>query len=122
VPIGNYARQVFAKASGAGGIASDFSGKALANLKSDETNVRAVLAKVQLGEADAGVVYATDAAAAGDDVKQVPIPPQYNVVAEYPVAVLRGSKRPAVADAFAAFLLSGAGQGILQQLGFRGPG
>ena len=122
VPIGNYARTVFTNASAAtGGISADFSARVLANLKSEETNVRAVLAKIQVGEADAGIVYATDAVVAGSDVRTLPIPTQYNVVATYPIAVVKSTKQQAVARAFVAFVLSVAGQAILQKYGFVGP-
>lgn len=121
VPIGNYARQVFTNASAAGGIAPDFSVKVLANLKSNETDVRAVLAKVQTGEADAGVVYTTDAAAAARDVKMIAIPEKYNVVAQYPIAVLEESGNPDAARAFVAFITSGAGRAILEKYGFGKP-
>ena len=122
VPIGKYARDVFTNASQpGGGISADFSGKALANLKSNESNVRAVLAKVQLGEADAGVVYGTDASIARNDVKVVPIPTQYNVIAAYPIAMLTGAKNPVGARAWVAFVLGTDGQAILAKYGFGGP-
>jgi molybdate transport system substrate-binding protein len=121
VPIGNYARQVFTNASAAnGGIAADFSDKALANLKSNETDVKAVLAKVQTGEADAGVVYTTDAAMA-KQIKTIPIPDRYNVIAQYPIAVLKESGHLDLATPFVAFITSGPGQAILQKYGFGKP-
>ncbi|MBK7724589.1 MAG: molybdate ABC transporter substrate-binding protein [Dehalococcoidia bacterium] len=91
VPIGRYAREILAKASGTGGISPDFSDRVLANLKSEEANVRAVLAKIQLGEADAGVVYRTDIVAAAGDVRIIEIPAPYNVLAEYSIAVVWAS-------------------------------
>lgn len=119
VPIGNYSRTIFTNASAAsGGISADFSEKALANLKSNEADVRAVLAKVQTGEADAGIVYATDAAVAGAQVKTVPIPEKYNVIARYPIATLTESGHAEGAAGFIAFILSDAGQAILQKYGF----
>lgn len=118
VPIGKYARQVLTNASTQSGLGTDFSAKVLANLKSDEANVRAVLTKVQLGEADGGFVYRTDAGAAGNDVRVIEIPSQYNVVAEYPIAVVSESKHPDVAAAFIAFLRSDTGQAILSKFGF----
>ena len=121
VPIGRYSREILAKASGPGGVSPEFSGRVLANLKSNEANVRAVLAKVQLGEADAGIVYRTDAAAAGNDVKVVEIPLEFNVVAEYPIATVTQTKNQAAADAFVAFVRSAAGAAILQKHGFANP-
>ena len=120
VPIGKYAREVLAKASAAsGGISADFSAKVLANLKSEEANVRAVHSKVQLGEADAGIVYVTDIGAASGDVKQIDIPAQYNVVAQYPIAALKTSKRIDAARAFVNYALSEKGQAILVKYGFQ---
>lgn len=121
VPIGRYAREVLAKASGTGGISPDFSDRVLANLKSEEANVRAVLTKVQLGEADAGVVYKTDVGAAANEVRVIEIPTAYNVVAEYPIAVLKASKNQVTAAGFVAFIRSAAGQAIMEKYGFVKP-
>jgi molybdate transport system substrate-binding protein len=119
VPIGRYARDILAKASGPGGISDDFSGKVLANLKSEEANVRAVLSKVQLGEADAGVVYVTDIGSARGEVTAVEIPAKYNVIADYPIAVMKASKKSALARAFVSYVLSEKGQAVLSKYGFR---
>lgn len=121
VPIGRYSRDILKKASETGGISADFSDKALANLKSNEANVRAVLTKVQLGEADAGIVYRTDVAAAAGQVTVVEIPAAFNVVAEYPIATVKQSKNTAVAEAFVAFVRSSAGATILEKYGFGKP-
>jgi molybdate transport system substrate-binding protein len=121
VPIGRYARAILARATGPGGISTDFSARVLANVRSEEASVRAVLVKVQLGEADAGFVYRTDAAAAGDDVRVVPIPAAYTVIAEYPIATLDASRNPELASAFVAFIRSAAGQAILEKHGFTKP-
>ena len=121
VPIGKYAREIFANASKAGGVAPDFEDKALANLKSNEANVRAVLAKVQLGEADAGVVYATDAAIAANDVTVIEVPAVFNVVAQYPIAALKQAKNAPGARAWVAFVTSAEGQAILAKYGFGRP-
>jgi len=95
--------------------------KVLANLKSDEANVKAVLAKVQLGEGDAGIVYKTDAAAAGNEVKAIAIPDMYNIIAEYPIGAMADSSNVAAARAFVTFVLSDAGQAILAKYGFGKP-
>ena len=118
VPIGRYARDIFAAATGASGVGADFSDKVLANVRSEEANVRGVLTKVQLGEADAGVVYTTEVAAAANDVRAIAIPDRYNVIARYPLAVLKASKRIAAARAFVGYVLSPAGQAILAKYGF----
>jgi molybdate transport system substrate-binding protein len=122
VPIGRYARAILSNASSSGGIAPDFAARVLANLKSEEANVRAVLSKVQLGEADAGVVYRTDIAAAAGGVREIAIPQQYNVVAQYPIAAVKRSKNGETAQAFIDYVLSDAGQAILARYGFGKPG
>lgn len=122
VPIGKYARDVFANASKtSGGVSPDFSDKVLSNLKSNESNVRAVLSKVQLGEADAGIVYTTDAAAAAKDVKLVEVPASYNIVAQYPIAVTKGNKNATTAKAWVAFITGAEGQAIMAKYGFGKP-
>ncbi|MGE5595490.1 MAG: molybdate ABC transporter substrate-binding protein [Hyphomicrobiales bacterium] len=121
VPIGRYARDILANASASGGISPDFSDRVLANLESNEANVRAVLTKVQLGEADAGIVYSTDAAVAGDDVRVIDVPEAFNVIARYPIAAVTDSENPSGAAAFVAFVLSDGGQAVLKKYGFGSP-
>jgi len=87
-----------------------------ANVVSEETNVRATLSKVALGEADAGFVYATDAASASGKVRVLDLP--VDVVAEYPIGVLAGARSPAAA-AFVDLVLGERGQAILRRHGFR---
>ncbi|HEX3477037.1 MAG TPA: molybdate ABC transporter substrate-binding protein [Kofleriaceae bacterium] len=115
VPIGNYTLQILDKAG------ADFKGKVLANVVSREQNVRQVLAKVTLGEADAAVVYRTDAMAGKDKVAIIEIPAKVNVVAEYPVAVLARAPEAAAARAFVDLLLSADGQKRLAAAGFVAP-
>ncbi|WP_225801002.1 molybdate ABC transporter substrate-binding protein [Streptomyces sp. NK15101] len=88
---------------------------------SQEPNVRAVLSKVELGEADAGLVYRTDAESAKDKVDAVEIPDAQNAVAQYPAATLKDSKNPEAAAAFVAWLSSPEGRKILQDAGFQKP-
>src|SRR5262249_46723011 len=76
-------------------LGKDFKDKVLARVVSRELNVRQILAKVSLGEADAAFAYRTDAMAGGDKVKLVTIPPDTNVIAEYPIAVLKTAPQPA---------------------------
>ncbi|MGH9038116.1 MAG: extracellular solute-binding protein, partial [Acidimicrobiia bacterium] len=71
-----------------------------------------------LGEADAGIVYVTDARSAGDSALGVDIPDAHNVIAVYPIGALKQSSRPDVAAAFKAFVLSAAGQQIMTGDGF----
>ena len=87
VPVGRYARLVLENAG------PQFEAQVLANVVSNETTVKQVLAKVQLGEADAGIVYASDAVAA-PDLPVIEIPPEWNVLAEYPIAVLKEAPHP----------------------------
>ncbi|MFH8837106.1 molybdate ABC transporter substrate-binding protein [Streptomyces sp. NPDC017868] len=88
---------------------------------SQEPNVRAVLSKVELGEADAGLVYKTDAESAKDKVDAVEIPDAQNAIAQYPAATLKESKNSEAAAAFVAWLSSPEGQKILQDAGFQKP-
>ncbi|MFG3346152.1 molybdate ABC transporter substrate-binding protein [Streptomyces sp. NPDC048018] len=88
---------------------------------SQEPNVRAVLSKVELGEADAGLVYKTDAESAEDKVDAVDIPDGQNAIATYPAAALKDSGSAAAAAAFVSWLSSPEGQKILQDAGFQKP-
>ncbi|MFD0372278.1 molybdate ABC transporter substrate-binding protein [Streptomyces sp. NPDC059071] len=88
---------------------------------SQEPNVRAVLSKVELGEADAGLVYKTDAESAKDKVDAVEIPDAQNAVAKYPAATLKDSGNAEAAAAFVAWLSSPEGRKILQDAGFQKP-
>jgi molybdate transport system substrate-binding protein len=87
---------------------------------SQETDVKFVVSKVALGEADAGIVYVTDVKAAGAAVQGVEIPLGQNVVADYPVVVLKDSQNGPLAKAFIAYLL-GAGRQTMTHYGFTGP-
>ena len=108
VPCGRYATQALQKAG------------VTVRPASQETDVKAVVSKVALGEADAGIVYVTDVKAAGASVQGVEIPLGQNVVADYPVAILKDSQNPPLAKAFVSYLL-GAGQATLARYGFTGP-
>ncbi|WP_435973096.1 molybdate ABC transporter substrate-binding protein [Streptomyces sp. Qhu_M48] len=88
---------------------------------SQEPNVRAVLSKVELGEADAGLVYKTDAESAKDKVDAVEIPDDRNAIAKYPAATIKDSRNAEAAAAFVAWLSSPEGQKILQDAGFQKP-
>jgi molybdate transport system substrate-binding protein len=115
VPVGNYARQALDKMNGSFG--ADFKDKVLANVVSNEDNVKQVVAKVQLGEADAGIVYTSDAIAT-PDLKTIEIPAELNVIAKYPIASLTASAHPDPAKEFIDYVLSPEGQGILKKWGF----
>ncbi len=83
---------------------------------SEEPNVRSLLAKVEAGELDAGIVYATDIGAG--EVAGVAIPAKYNSEVVYPIAVLDAGPNPDGADAFVSFVLSSRGREILLAHGF----
>ncbi len=118
VPVGQYSREVLQKARAVYG--AEFPAAVLANVRSNEQNVRAVLSKVALGEADAGIVYTTDAASS-KDVALIDIPDALNVVAVYPLTRVRTSAHPEAAKQFVDYLLSPAGQAILRSYGFGAP-
>jgi molybdate transport system substrate-binding protein len=109
VPAGRYAREAFAKA----GLTVPET--------SQELDVKAVVSRVVLGEADAGVVYVTDVRAAGDTAEGIAIPEASNVVARYPIAVLKDARNRAAADAFVAYVLSASGRTTLEKFGFLAP-
>ncbi|MGZ4743853.1 MAG: molybdate ABC transporter substrate-binding protein [Oryzihumus sp.] len=87
----------------------------------EEVDVKSVLAKVSLGEVDAGVVYVTDVRAAGSKVKGIPIPADVNASTSYPIAMLAKAPNPAAATAFTDLVLSAAGQQVLAADGFAKP-
>ncbi len=117
VPAGRYARQAICAWVGDDADALARIGD---NVVSEEVDVRSVLAKVQLGEADAGIVYASDAAAAeiaGTPVRIVEFPDDVTTAAAYPIAPVAGGNTEA-ARAFIAFVMSDEGQDILDHYGF----
>ena len=88
---------------------------------SQEDNVKAVVTKVSLGEADAGIVYVTDVSAGGDKVEGVDIPETQNVTATYPIATVKASRAQDKAQAFMDLVLSAQGRQVLEQSGFLPP-
>jgi molybdate transport system substrate-binding protein len=106
VPAGKYAAEVFLRA----GVE--------VQPVSLEVTVKGVVTKVALGEADAGIVYVTDVAAAGGDVAGVPIPDDQNVVAVYPLGPVAASELTGDAFAFVDFVLASEGQDLLAEAGF----
>jgi molybdate transport system substrate-binding protein len=118
VPVGRYGRAVIRKLAGAPGFPTDYDRHVLRNVVSEEENVRGVIAKVQLGEADAGVVYRSDVSpAVARHVRVLEIPDAYNVLASYPIAVLAAAPNPEAARLFLQLVLSSAGQSVLQRHG-----
>jgi molybdate transport system substrate-binding protein len=118
VPAGRYGREVLANRARAEGFDAGFARRALANVVSEEENVRSVVGKVQIGEADAGLCYRSDVTrSVSRYVRVLPIPDSLNVLATYPVAVLVGSPREELAREFVALVLSARGQAALEKHG-----
>lgn len=109
VPIGKYAAHVLTTAG------------VTVTPASLEENVKGIVTKVTLGEADAGIVYITDVIAAGDAADGVDIPADINVQATYPVVVTKEAPNAAGGQAFVDFVLSDQGQKILGSYGFTAP-
>lgn len=109
VPAGRYARQAMENAS------------VVPRTASDEPSVKAIVGKIALGEVDAGVVYVTDAVAAGSSVDSVPLPDEHDVIAAYSIVALDSGASRSTGEAFVAFVLSEAGQRILGAHGFAAP-
>ncbi len=116
VPAGNYALQILDNTSKDASFGATFKDDVLKNVVSYEDNVRAVLTKVSLGEADAGIVYVSDVTSdVMDKVEKADIPDELNVIATYPIAVIKDSKNMQVAQTFMDFVLSEAGQNIMSK-------
>lgn len=118
VPVGQYSLDFLDKAASDPALGEPFKEAVLANLVSQEENVRAVLAKVVLGEADAGIVYSSDVYSAEGDVIQIEIPDALNTIANYPIAAVAESEHADLAQAFVDAVLSPEGQTILAKYGF----
>ena len=109
VPVGKYGQQALEKAG------------VTVKPVSQEQDVKAVVSKVSLGEADAGIAYVTDVTAGGDKVEGVEIPEDQNVVATYPIATVKAAKDQQGAQAFLDLVLSAEGQQVLKEYGFLPP-
>ena len=108
VPCGDFARQALEAAG------------VVPSLDTEEPDVKALLTKIEAGELDAGIVYVTDVLASGA-VDGIEIPDEFNVLAEYHIAVMTEAPNPGGAEAFVNFVLSAMGQAILQSYGFESP-
>lgn len=121
VPVGAYSREALKRLSVAPGFPAHYDQLVLANLVSEEENVRAVAAKVQLREADAGIVYQTDVSeSVRPQLRLLEIADPYNPIAEYPIASVRGAS--ALGPEFVKLVLSADGQALLAARGFLPPG
>jgi molybdate transport system substrate-binding protein len=112
VPVGDYSREALGNA----GIAAE----AEANVVSNEEDNAAVVAKIVAGEGDAAIVYESDISAAADnDVASVEIPDDINVIATYPMAVVKGAANADLGASFVEYVLSADGQATLEEYGFQ---
>jgi molybdate transport system substrate-binding protein len=118
VPVGQYALDFLTKASADPSFGATYKANVLKNVVSYETDVKAVLAKVALGEADAGIVYTTDAATEKDKVSTVAIPDTLNSIATYPIGVVKSSSQPTAAQTLLDYIVSAEGQATLAKYGF----
>ncbi len=125
VPVGTYSQQVLDKLAADPAYGSSFKQQVNDNVVTHEDNVKQVLTRVQLDQVDAGIVYITDALAANKSasgnikpVKTLEIPVQYNVVAVYYIALVKGAAHAAAGKAFISYVLSAAGQAVLVKYGF----
>ena len=105
-----------------GRLAREATGRASVEVpaRSFEPDVKGVVSKISLGEADAGIVYVTDIRATGQ-LDEVAIPPEHNVTARYPIVPVRGGKSPQLARAFIEHVRSPSGRAVLAEAGFQAP-
>ncbi len=123
VPVGKYALTFLDNASKDPTFSPDYKTKVLANVVSYEQDVKSVFTKIELGEADAGIVYTSDYiadAGAKNALTQITIPSNLNVPATYLLAPVKASANAALANQFVAYILSSAGQAIMVKYGFIG--
>lgn len=118
VPAGQYTLEFLDRADQSGNFGAGYKDAVLANVVSYENNVRSVLTKVSLDEADGGIVYATDAASVTGEVGVMQIPSALNVSAGYWVLALPDAEQAEAAKDFVAFVLSAQGQQVLERYGF----
>jgi len=115
VPVGKYSREALRKLAASSSFPFEYDRRVLANVVSQEENVKGVVSKVQLGEADAGIVYRSDVTpAVARYVSELEIPEASNVIAEYPIAVVKSARNADSARQFVALVQSSEGQRVLQ--------
>lgn len=121
VPVGNYSRLFLEKAGNHPGFPKEYKEQVLANVVSEEPNVKQVVAKILLDEADAGIVYGTDLTSQiADKLKKLEIPAELNQQATYYIALTKTCELDQAAMAFIEFVLGEPGQKILSHHGFIG--
>lgn len=119
VPVRDYTDTLLERLAADPAYGETYRAAVLANIVSEEQNVRQVVAKVALGEADAGIVYVSDITPdISQQVLALPIPDTLNTIATYPMAITNDTVQPELAQAFIDYVLSDAGQDILVQWNF----
>ncbi len=119
VPAGQYGLQILDNLGKSPGYGSAYENSVKTNIVSREINVEAVVQKVQLGEADAGIVYQTDVTQAiANKVSVIDIPDNFNVIAEYPIAITKHTANADEAQTFVHYILSSDGQAVLAKYHF----
>jgi len=118
VPVGRYGREMLVRVGALPASGPDFVRRTLANVVSQEENVKGVVGKVQIGEADAGICYRSDVTpSVGRMVRMIEIPADANVIADYPIAVVAGAPHAELAREFIARVLAADGQRALERNG-----
>jgi len=118
-PFGSYALQVLDNLANDSAYGPEYRDAVMKNVISQETAVSSLVSKIALGEADAGFAYQSDISPElSEQVSKVEIPDQYNVVAEYPLGVLKESENPDEASSFIEFVISPEGREVLEKYGF----
>jgi molybdate transport system substrate-binding protein len=115
VPVGQYAREVLRRA--APSHEEGFEAIVMSRVVSEESNVRLARSKVELGEADASIVYRTDAGSS-ERVRVVEIPRELNLIADYPIGIVQSTQMRAAAEAWMELVSSPEGRAVLERHGF----
>jgi len=119
VPFGDYTRQMLGKMANDSAYGSAYQDAVMKNVISEEPAVTGLVARLRLGEADAGIAYASDVSEGDRElITTLPVPDQYNVIASYPLGIVQESKVKDQAAAFAQFISSPGGDAILSRYGF----
>lgn len=119
VPVRTYTDTMLERLAADPEFGDDYRVAVLANVVSEEQNVRQVAAKIALGEGDAGIVYASDVTPdIADDVNAISIPDALNTIARYPIGITDDSAHPELAAAFVGYVRSCEGQAVLAKWGF----
>ena len=119
VPVGDYALQIINRLGNDSAYGPDYKTKVMANIISQETTVNYVVTKVALGEADVGFAYVSDVTKdLASKVDPVDIPDEYNVIAKYPLGIVKESLYPAHSQDFINLVKADQGKAILEKYGF----